>query len=389
MSENRSSMQFRESQTSKVTSNDDNNPGAQLVETEARFHLKKKLLKQWFLVGLFGVVFIARLFPEFGRSHGPLHPEFTVKKLAVGLIFFCSGLGTDVLQMKRALIRFDFYVYILGFNLFAVPFFVVVLTSILQQTVGMNGLVLKGLLVVGALPPPVSSAVILTRTVGGSTPLAICASVLGSLLGIFTTPLMLLLILSTSSSPGGSIVGKIMVTVAFPLVAGQVGRLYASSNNYDLSFLPISKISKCTLLLIIYSAFCDMFMKHIGMSTGTLVGTVCCIVFIQCILMFVVFKVTNSAYINFSKPDVVAAMFSGTHKSLTLGLPLLNIMFGSGSKELSMLSIPLLIYHPVQIMLGSLFVPKLKEWMGSDGIRIEMAASNVLGISKKSKVNIV
>ena len=78
------------------------------------------------------------------------------------------------------------------------------------------------------------------------------------------------------------------------------------------------------------------------------------------------------------KEDTVAAMFSATHKSLTLGLPLLNLMFGAGSKELSILSIPLLIYHPSQIMLGSLLIPTLKPWLNSNNSGLEL--TNLKGL---------
>ena len=84
------------------------------------------------------------------------------------------------------------------------------------------------------------------------------------------------------------------------------------------------------------------------------------------------YKLSLSSYCNFSKEDTVAAMFSATHKSLTLGLPLLNLMFGAGSKELSILSIPLLIYHPSQIMLGSILVPSIKTWLGTSKGGVEL-----------------
>ena len=51
---------------------------------------------------------------------------------------------------------------------------------------------------------------------------------------------------------------------------------------------------------------------------------------------------------------------------------MLNLMFGAGSKELSILSIPLLIYHPSQIMLGSILVPSIKTWLGTSKGGVEL-----------------
>ncbi|ETE72046.1 Sodium/bile acid cotransporter 7, partial [Ophiophagus hannah] len=82
----------------------------------------------------------------------------------------------------------------------------------------------------------------------------------------------------------------------------------------------------------------------------------------------------------FTPADTVAIIFCSTHKSLTLGfvlslkflrcselnacvgIPMLKIVF-EGYKHLSLISVPLLIYHPAQILLGSILVPTIKSWM--------------------------
>lgn len=46
------------------------------------------------------------------------------------------------------------------------------------------------------MPPPVSSAVILTKAVGGNEAAAVFNSILGSFLGVFITPLTLFLMVS-------------------------------------------------------------------------------------------------------------------------------------------------------------------------------------------------
>lgn len=49
---------------------------------------------------------------------------------------------------------------------------------------------------------------------------------------------------------------------------------------------------------------------------------------------------------------------------LLAGIPMLKIVF-AGYEHLSLISVPLLIYHPAQILLGSLLVPTIKSWMVS------------------------
>ena len=64
----------------------------------------------------------------------------------------------------------------------------------------------------------------------------------------------------------------------------------------------------------------------------------------------------------FTPPDVVCAIFCATHKSLTLGIPMLQIVLAAHA-QLPLLSTPLLLYHPVQIVLGGVLVSAVRGWM--------------------------
>lgn len=51
-----------------------------------------------------------------------------------------------------------------------------------------------------------------------------------------------------------------------------------------------------------------------------------------------------------------------------LGIPILRIMF-HGYSHLSQISLPLLVYHPTQIILGGLVVSQIKDWMHTQRIK--------------------
>ena len=48
--------------------------------------------------------------------------------------------------------------------------------------------------------------------------------------------------------------------------------------------------------------------------------------------------------------------------AMVTGIPMMKIVF-AGEPGLSILSIPLLIYHPTQILLGAGLVPLLQKWV--------------------------
>lgn len=57
-------------------------------------------------------------------------------------------------------------------------------------------------------------------------------------------------------------------------------------------------------------------------------------------------------------------MFTQNKQLIFTGIPILKIMF-HGYSHLSQISLPLLIYHPTQIILGGLMVSQLKDWLHS------------------------
>lgn len=323
-----------------------------------------RLQKNWFLIGIVVVISLAKVAPFIGAKGGILKPEITVKYVAVSTIFLNSGLSLKTEELKSALSNVRLHVFVQSFTLAFVPGLMSLIVRILQFT-SLNEWLLKGLLVVGCMPPPVSSAVILTKAVGGNEAAAIFNSAFGSFLGIFVTPFLLLVFLGSSSGvPFLLIVAQLSMTVVCPLLVGQFLRRYIKDWMEETK-PPFGTISSCVLLLIIYTTFCDTFSQKTGDINSTdLLSVIVIIVLLQCCLLALTFSLATMKESTFTPADAVAIMFASTHKSLTLGIPMLKIVF-AGYSYLSLISIPLLIYHPVQILLGGLLVPVVKGWMVS------------------------
>lgn len=249
-----------------------------------------------------------------------------------------------------------------------IPFFMQFVAIVLTNHQFLSQTLINGFIVVSCMPPPVSSAAILTKAVGGNDAAAIFNSALGSFLGIFVSPVLILMTLGLSGDvPFFKIFGQLCCTVVMPILIGQYLRPKIIDWMEEKK-PPFGTIASCTLLLIIYSAFCDTFSnKDISLPRTELVTVMVTVVIIQCFLLYTVFSVSQSSFCNFSRADTVCAMYCATHKSLTLGIPMLKIMY-SGDPSLSFITIPLLMYHPCQILLGGLLAPKLKSWMLEDKV---------------------
>ncbi|XP_007897350.1 sodium/bile acid cotransporter 7 isoform X1 [Callorhinchus milii] len=324
--------------------------------------LSERVRKHWFLVGIVLAITFAKLQPSVGVHGGPLRPEITITYIAVSTIFLNSGLSLKTEELMSALMHVKLHLFVQIFTLGFFPAAIWLFLKLLALT-SINKWLLKGLQTVGCMPPPVSSAVILTKAVGGNEAAAIFNSAFGSFLGIIITPLLLLLFLGSSSSvPFTSIFSQLFMTVVVPLIVGQILRR-CMKDWVERKKPPFGAISSCVLLMIIYTTFCDTFSNsNIDLDTFSLIIIIFIIFFIQLIFMFLTFAISTRKKSGFKAADTVAIMFCSTHKSLTLGIPMLKIVF-SGYEHLSLISVPLLIYHPTQILLGGLLVGTVKTWM--------------------------
>ncbi|XP_033631625.1 sodium/bile acid cotransporter 7-like isoform X1 [Asterias rubens] len=322
----------------------------------------EKVKGNWFLLAIVFVISLADIAPYIGAKGGPIKPEITVKYLAVSFIFFNSGLSLKTEDLRTALFNVKLHFFIQFFTLAVVPCLVWVLVHFLLMT-PVDEWLLKGLQVVGCMPPPVSSAVILTKAVGGNEAGAIFNSAFGSFLGIVVTPVLLLVFMGSSSSvPFSSIFTQLSLTVVVPLVLGQVVRLFIKGW-LERTKPPFGTLGKAVLLLIIYSTFCDTFSNTaLHIDHYSLCAMIFIVFVLQVCLISFTFFISQVQYFGFTPSDTVAIMFCSTHKSLTLGIPMLKIVF-AGYEHLSLISIPLLVYHPTQILLGGVLVNRVKQWM--------------------------
>uniref|UniRef100_W5KD57 Sodium/bile acid cotransporter n=1 Tax=Astyanax mexicanus TaxID=7994 RepID=W5KD57_ASTMX len=308
--------------------------------------LLARVRKEWFIIGIVLVISAAKLAPSVGVKGGPLRPEITITYVAVSTIFFNSGLSLRTEELASALMHVKLHLFVQTFTLVFFPVAIWLLLKVLALT-AINEWLLKGLQTVGCMPPPVSSAVILTKAVGGNE-----VRERNPYLG------------SSSSVPFSSIFSQLFMTVVVPLIVGQVCRRFLR-DWLERRKPPFGAISSLVLLMIIYTTFCDTFSNpDIELDHLSLLLIVFIIFSIQITFMLLTFLLSTRASSGFSAADSVAIIFCATHKSLTLGIPMLKIVF-EGYEHLSLISVPLLIYHPAQILLGSILVPTIKTWMNT------------------------
>jgi sodium/bile acid cotransporter 7 len=312
-----------------------------------------RLKVDWFFLGMLAAVGLAWAWPQVGGKDGPLHPDL-LNKLGVALIFFFNGLSLSFASMRSGVLRWPLHLVVqLG-------------TFLLFPLVGLGLLALIGFwlpatLALGffflcALPSTVSSSVALTSAARGNVPAALFNATLSSVIGVFLTPLLLGWWNPSSSEGGGvgsatvgRVIGDLVLWLLLPLVLGQLCRSHLGA--WALRHrVGLQRVDRMTILFIIYTAFCDSILR--GVWTGQGWATVSTALVGGAVLFAVVFGVLQLVCnaLRFPIEDRIAVVFCGSKKSIAAGVPMAQVIF-SGDPRLGLILLPLLMYHPMQLII--------------------------------------
>lgn len=297
-----------------------------------------------FTLILIGLVVLASVLPAQGDA---AVVATWATNLAIGLLFFLHGakLPTSAVVAGLAHWRLHGLVFACTFLLF--PALGLALRPVLEPTIGAE--LYRGMLYLCALPATVQSAIAFTSIARGNVPAAICSAATSSLVGIFITPLLVLLMLGAAvqSMPLGEAIGKIVVQLLVPFLAGQVARrwigAWVEKNKAWLKY-----VDQCSIYLVVYTAFSRAVVDGIWSRLPVwqlITLIVACCVFLALILAIVHFIAKQ---LRFNIEDRITILFAASKKSLASGVPMAQVMFSGAA--MGTLLLPLMIFHQIQLM---------------------------------------
>lgn len=315
-----------------------------------------RYLPDWFLTGMVIAMALAWAFPAPGAAGGSLHPEL-VTKSGIALIFFLHGALLSVAALKDGISRWRLHLVIQTTTFLAFPLIGFVLMAVTKPWMGTE--LQTGLFYLCALPSTVSSSVAMTAAARGNVPVAVFNATISSIIGIVLTPLWMSVVLQGADGQMdlGPVILDLVTWLLMPLVVGQLlrpwlGAFLTRHKRY------VGKIDRLTILLLVYTSFCDSFANHVwsGHSATTMLVTVV----VSCVLFFIVLGglVLLCAKLDIAPQFRAAVVFCGTKKSLATGVPMAQLLF-AGNPHLSLFLLPIMIYHPLQLFVCA---PLANRW---------------------------
>lgn len=307
-----------------------------------------------FLIGITVALVAAWLAPDLGKTGGTL-ASGTVSKIGIIAIFFFQGVGLPTERFGQSLGQWRLHLFVQGFCFLLIP---LVTWGLLTLFAGaMPSDLVLGFLFLAVLPTTISSAAVMVGLAGGDLPSAVFNTAFSNLLGVLTVPIAANWILSTGTAmeiPVAPLLGKVALLLAVPLILGQLARRWlkdwAAQQKSRLTFF-----SNLVIFFLVYTAFCDAFTSKssnaapAGETVAWAIGG--SVVLLAC--------VTGLAWIlawRFPHPQRIAAFYCSSQKTLAAGLPLAGAIYAVGDisslPPLSTFALPLLCFHPLQLILG-------------------------------------
>ena len=303
----------------------------------------------WFLIALAAAIVLAYLAPglplRLGSAAGAIRTAAIIGVFAIG------GLTLPTRTLRNAIGHGRLHLYIQGFNLALIPAIAWGLRWLLLRG-GMHPDLADGFVILACVPTTVASCVAMTAMARGNVAGAICNSTLGNLLGVFVSPLLVYLLLATLGTlEWGRILRGLGMLIVLPTVVGQLVR-FPFRAWFDARKAGLTMLSQVCLLVVIYLVFASTFSLEFALSAASLLLVVSLVASLHVLLLALNWRLSAMPCWAFTRADRIAALLCGTQKTVAMGIPLILVIYDHGPQT-GLISIPLLCYHPLQLLIGT------------------------------------
>lgn len=319
------------------------------------FDTAKKAGLDGFMLALLSMIFLAWLWPYPGMKESPV-PLSAISTFAVSIIFFFYGLRLSPEKLRAGLVNWKLHVMVHLSTFVLFPLLALAFRPMFKSDESQT--LWLAIFFLTALPSTVSSSVVMVSIAKGNIPAAIFNASISSLIGVFVTPLWMGVVMDTGAGNFDllSVVGKLSLQVLLPVFAGILlnkkwGHLAEKNKKY------IRYFDQSSILLIVYTSFCESFGEHLFSALGLKeivslgIGMLVLFFGIYFLLTFI------SRLLDFNREDRVTAVFCGSKKSLVQGAVMSKVLFPGPQAGLMLL--PIMLYHALQLIAASIIAQRM------------------------------
>ena len=313
----------------------------------------------WFLFGVFASVFFGYYYPTFPEA---INKNGYFLTLLIILIFFIQGLTIQKEKLFDGLKNIKLHIFILFYTFIFFPAYIFIAVKIFPF-INYNEGIVAGLFALACLPTTIVISSVFVGVAGGNETTAVFNIVVSNIIGVFFTPVILSILLGKSTlalplSMVLEILKSLFVRIIIPMGLGMIVR------NFAITFLDNNKkkfslVSNFAVLFVVYTAFGG---SSDSITMELIKNLYPVFIFLALTYLFISFIVYKTAgLMKFETGDKIAALFTTAQKTLSMGVTLITLYFINNKEILGIILIPLLFYHPWQIIMANFIANYLKN----------------------------
>lgn len=307
------------------------------------------------LVIIVGTLVLALVLPASGTVAEVLQ---AVTSVGIFVLFFGYGARLSGAEALAGVKNWKLHLAILACTFVMFPLLALPILAI-PSTV-LSDPMRIGLVFLCLVPSTVQSSVTFTSLAGGNIASAMVAATVSNVAGVILTPLLAMLFIPDTG--GGSIgleqLWDVVVKLLLPFVLGQLSR-FATAGFMAKHKARLKLLDQGVIFLIVYGAFSHLVVS--GIWREIRLRDLIVIVVIVAAMLAGMFWFTwrVGGWLGFDRADQIAVMFCGTKKSLATGVPMASVLFGSAT--VSVVVVPLMLYHQAQLLVSSVLAARLRK----------------------------
>jgi sodium/bile acid cotransporter 7 len=307
--------------------------------------MKQFLAKRWFLITLVATLLLGAWLYE------PLTPIASLKPLRysiVAIVLFLMALPLETQAIVGSMKRPKAVFLPVAINFGLLPLFAFLVSQFLNRPMA------EGLLVAAVTPCTLASASVWTRRAGGNDTIAILVTVVTNLSCFIISPLWLIVLLGESVDlqiDFKDMVIKLAGLVVLPMTLAQLVRIHRPLGSWATKRKnTLSSLAQCGILFMVFTGAVGIGRRIFSGQEEALLGSDVALMIVAVLTVHIVMFWTGIGLgrsIRLSREDTIAVGFSGSQKTLMVGL---QICMDAG-----VLILPMVTYHIGQLFVDTLF----------------------------------
>ncbi len=306
-----------------------------------------------FLLLLVAVVVLATVLPARGTAADALS---LITKIVIAMLFLLYGARLSPQQAWHGVRQWKLHLLVLATTFVVFPLLGLAARALVPSVLTDD--LYTGLLFLCLVPSTVQSSIAFTSMARGHVSAAIVSASLSNIVGVFLTPLLVLVLMPLGGAPrvDGSAVADIVLQLLAPFAVGQLLRRWLAPVVTRHAVLT-KVVDRGSILLIVYAAFSVGMTEHIWSSVQP--WRVAAVAAVSAVLLAVVLVFTwiTGRLARLDRADAIVLLFCGSKKSLASGLPMALVLFPAASVGLIML--PLMLFHQIQLFVCAVIATRL------------------------------